>query len=169
MIDDIRFCVRCGQPVEYRQTYGRLRPVCSACQHVHFLEPKVATGVLIEQAGQLLLIQRANEPERGKWSIPAGFVDRGEAPARAAEREALEETGLTVRVTHLFDVFAKGAGNDGADIFITYCAEVVSGTVTPGDDAANAQFFGPTAWPELAFTSTKYILERWQNSAKITP
>ena len=95
------FCLRCGHALEERQADGALRPVCPQCGRVHFFDPKVAVGLVIERAGQLLLIRRRNAPGQGLWSIPAGFVDAGEDPARAAEREALEETGLTVRVTAL--------------------------------------------------------------------
>ena len=162
MADDIHYCPRCGQPVERRQVYGALRPVCPACGRVHFIDPKVAVGVLIEEAGRLLLIKRGNDPERGKWSVPAGFVDGGEDPARAAEREALEETGLRVHVIGLLDVYARVQVTEGADILIVYRAEVVGGQPFPGDDAATVGYFDPDDLPELAFDSTQQIVSRWR-------
>jgi len=54
----------------------------------------VAVAVLIERDGKVLLVRRANTPQKGMWTLPAGFVDAGEDPAQAAERECLEETGL---------------------------------------------------------------------------
>ena len=159
---DIHYCTRCGHTVEHREIYGRVRPVCPQCRRVHFIDPKVAAAVVIEREGKLLLIRRANDPERGKWAFPAGFVDGGENPARAAERESLEETGLTVRTTGVLDVFAREADNEGADILIVYRAEVTGGELQPGDDADRAVFFGPSEFPELAFPSTHQIVERWQ-------
>ncbi len=158
---DYNFCLRCGHPLELRQTQGALRPVCTQCGRVHFIDPKVAVGLVITRADQLLLIQRRNDPERGKWSVPAGFVDAGEDPARAAEREALEETGLQTAVTGLLDVYAKVQSTEGADILIVYTARVVGGQLQPGDDAAQADYFSPTNLPELAFTSTEKIVARW--------
>ncbi len=158
---DYNFCLRCGHPLELRPTQGALRPVCTQCGRVHFIDPKVAVGLVITRADQLLLIQRRNDPERGKWSIPAGFVDAGEDPARAAEREALEETGLQTAVTGLLDVYAKVQSTEGADILIVYTARVVGGQLQPGDDAAQADYFSPTNLPELAFTSTEKIVARW--------
>lgn len=160
---DIKFCVRCGRPVEYRRAEGAVRPVCPACGRIHFLDPKVAVAVIVERGETVLLIRRRGEPERGKWSMPAGFVDAGEDPARAAEREAEEETGLRVRVTALLDVIAKTEAMEGADILIVYRAEAVGGALAPGDDAAEAGFFAPSDLPaELAFASTRRVLSRWR-------
>jgi ADP-ribose pyrophosphatase YjhB (NUDIX family) len=160
---EIKFCPQCGNAVERRQAYGAERPVCPQCGRVHFADPKVAVGLVITRAGQLLLVRRGNDPEKGKWSVPAGFVDAGEDPARAAEREALEETGLQVRITGLLDVHGRQGDTEGADILIVYRAEVVGGTLRPGDDAAEAGYFSPEALPELAFASTRRVVERWQN------
>ncbi len=162
MPDDINFCPRCGHALERRQVYGALRPVCPSCGRIHFIDPKVAVGVLIEEGGRLLLVKRGNDPERGRWSVPAGFVDAGEDPAHAAEREVLEETGLQVRVTGLLDVFSRGQGSEGADIFIAYRAQAIGGPLSPGDDAEAAGYFGPDELPELAFESTQQIVSRWR-------
>lgn len=159
----IKFCVRCGQAMEYRPKEGRLRPICPTCKFVHFIDPKVAVAVLVEQNGQLLMIRRKGQPERGKWSFPAGFMDAGEDPARAAEREALEETGLQVRATALFDVFPKFGPNEGADVLIVYRAEIAGGTLAAGDDAEQVAFFSPESVPtELAFISTEAVLAQWR-------
>jgi 8-oxo-dGTP diphosphatase len=168
MAEDIHFCPRCGHPLEQRAVYGALRPVCPSCGRIHFIDPKVAVGVLIQDAGRLLLIKRGNDPERGKWSVPAGFVDGGEDPARAAEREALEETGLVVRVTGLLDVYARARAIDGADILIVYLAQVIGGELTPGDDAEAAGYFDLDALPELAFDSTARIIARWRSAGTPT-
>src|SRR5260221_9304954 len=162
MADDINFCPRCGHGLERRQLYGALRPVCPSCGRIHFFDPKVAVGVLIQDAGRLLLVKRGFDPERGKWSVPAGFVDAGEDPARAAEREVLEETGLQVRVTGLLDVYARARVTEGADILIVYQAQVAGGQLTPGDDAEAVGYFDPNDLPELAFDSTGQIVARWR-------
>lgn len=141
--------------------FGKPRPVCSGCGHIHFQDPKVAAAALVIQDNQVLLARRANEPSRGLWTLPAGFVDAGEDPAKAAQRECLEETGLTVRVHQLVDVIAGREHPAGADIVIVYLAEVIEGELQPGDDADQAQFFPAGNLPPLAFKATHKALDHW--------
>src|SRR6185503_2744695 len=117
-----------------------------------------AVGLLIEAGRRLLLVRRSQDPQQGKWSIPAGFMDRGEDPLRAAQREALEETGLDVQITGLQDIYPASADGGGADMLIVYTAAVTSGELRPGDDAAQAGYFPDEALPELAFASTRAII-----------
>jgi ADP-ribose pyrophosphatase YjhB (NUDIX family) len=140
------------------------RRACPACNHIHFTDPKVGVGVLVSQEGKILLIKRAMLPERGKWSIPAGYLDYGEDPEKTAVREVLEETNLQVEIAGLLDVYynREALEQGGASIFILYRARLVDGQLRPGDDAEAAGFFGPDELPELAFASTKDAIDRWQ-------
>jgi len=106
----------------------------------------------------VLLVRRAMEPYRGLWTLPAGFVNAGEDPARAAERECLEETGLSVRVMRVLDVIAGKEHERGADFVIAYQGEVVSGTLSPGDDADAVDWYKHENLPPLAFRATQKIL-----------
>lgn len=155
----IKFCPRCGTPVKRQELFGKVRPICPGCEWIHFNDPKVAAAVLIEQGGRVLLVRRTNEPYRGLWTLPAGFVDAGEDPARAAERECLEETGLTVRVKRVLDVIPGREHERGADFIIAYQGEVISGTLLPGDDADAADWFARGHLPPIAFSATLKILK----------
>jgi ADP-ribose pyrophosphatase YjhB (NUDIX family) len=158
----VRFCAACGHAVEDRVTFGRTRPVCPRCGWIHFEDPKVAAGVLVEQDGRVLLVRRSIEPQQGKWTLPAGFVDAGEDPRRAAEREALEETGLEVETIGVFDVYSGREHPGGADIVLVFTARPMRGDLRPGDDADGAAFFGPDELPELAFDATRRSLDAWR-------
>ena len=138
--------------------FGAKRPVCKQCGWIYFADPKVAVEVLVEDNQKVLLVRRGNEPQRGLWSVPGGFVDAWEDPARAAERECLEETGLTVKSTTLLDVIAGREHPDGADIVIAYRAEITGGQLIAGDDAMEARFFSRDQLPPLAFKATQKIL-----------
>lgn len=149
-----RFCIRCGSGLENHQIMGEQRPACPSCGWVYYADPKVAACILVRLDGKILLVQRGNEPKRGCWTLPAGFVNAGEDPAQAAERECLEETGLQVRVTRLQELIAGREHPRGADIILVYQAEVTGGELRPGDDADQASFFGMDELPDLAFRAT---------------
>ena len=62
---------------------------------------KKVTFCLVENdEGKILMVQRGYGRKKGKWSLPGGFVDRGESRKRAAYRETREETGIIVEITH---------------------------------------------------------------------
>jgi ADP-ribose pyrophosphatase YjhB (NUDIX family) len=161
--NQINFCPRCGTPVTLQERFGKLHPVCPQCEWIHFEDPKVAAAVLVEQEGRVLLVRRVNEPQRGLWTLPAGFIDAGEDPARAAERECLEETSLSVRVTRVLDVIAGREHERGADFVIVYRAEILGGTLSPNDDADAVEWFEYNKLPPLAFTATQKVLADRKN------
>lgn len=161
--DVINFCPRCGAAVVQAERFGKLRPICPACGWIYFADPKVAVAVLIERDRQVLLARRANDPQRGLWTLPAGFVDAGEDPVQAAERECLEETGLQVRIVKLLDVLAGQEHPRGAHIVIFYRAEIVSGDLQPADDVDRVAFFPVDHLPPLAFSTTRKILQISKN------
>lgn len=156
----INFCPRCGTQVEHKDKFGMVRPVCPQCRYIHFQDPKVAAAVLVEDGSRVLLVRRANEPFRGLWTLPAGFVNGGEDPAEAAARECWEETGLSVRVKRVVDVISGREHERGADFIIVYVAEVLSGDLAPADDADAAEWFERVNLPPLAFDATKKVLSK---------
>jgi ADP-ribose pyrophosphatase YjhB (NUDIX family) len=158
----IKFCTQCGHAMEERFAVGRVRPVCPACGQVHFIDPKVAAVVLIEQDGKVLLTRRAQNPQKGFWVPPGGFVDYDEDPRQAAARECEEETGLKVEIVDLVDVISSVGQVGAASIVIFYRGRVVGGQLKAADDAEQVAFFGPDALPELAFEPTKIVLGRWR-------
>lgn len=154
----VLFCPRCGTKVNHEEKFGKVRPVCPQCRYIHFQDPKVAAAVLIEQASRVLLVRRANEPQRGLWSLPAGFINSGEDPAEAAARECLEETGLIVKIKNVLDVIAGREHERGVDFIIVYSAEVISGEMSPADDADAVEWFDKNNLPPLAFKATQKVL-----------
>lgn len=161
----IKYCIQCGTLFERRFVYGAERPVCPRCGHIHFMDPKVAVAAVVEHDDRILLILRKGNPEAGKWSLPAGFMDAGEDPRRAAEREAFEETGLQVRATTLWDLFPRSEPTEGADLLLAFRADVIGGTLRPGDDAADARFFARDEVPaSIAFSSARAIVDRWRSA-----
>lgn len=140
------------------------RRACSQCSYIHFTDPKVGVGVFVVKNGQVLLIRRTMNPEIGKWSIPAGYIDHGEDPKAVAIRETKEETNLTVEIEDLIEVYHNPAEQGGATIFILYQARLLGGTPKAGDDADAVGFFSPDNLPEIAFQSTWDVIHRYFKS-----
>ncbi len=158
--EEIAFCPLCGNALNTQLNFDKPRRTCIECGYVHYTDPKVGVGVLVVEDQKVLLVRRAMNPERGKWSIPAGFLDRGEDPKETAVREALEETGLEVVIEELVDVFYNPPRQGGASIFILYRANLVGGTAKAGDDADAVGFFARENLPELAFASTRAAIRQ---------
>jgi ADP-ribose pyrophosphatase YjhB (NUDIX family) len=110
--------------------------------------------VLVVDGGKILLVRRTMDPERGKWSLPSGYLDHGEDPKETAVRETLEETNLRVAIDGLLDVYQNPPAQGGASIFILYRARLLGGEARAGDDVDAVGFFSPDDLPELAFAST---------------
>lgn len=161
---ELNYCPSCGHALENRVAFGRVRRFCPACDEIVFREHKVAAGVLVERAGQVLLVRRRMNPGQGLWTLPAGFVDFDEDPAEAAVRECREETGLEVEIAGLLDVAAGREHEGGADIVIVYYARLVGGKEQPADDADQVAFFAPDKLPPLAFQATQVVIDKWQDS-----
>jgi ADP-ribose pyrophosphatase YjhB (NUDIX family) len=153
------FCVSCGARLEGREAFGKERLVCPNCGHVHFEDPKVAVGVVVEMDGGILLARRNHEPQIGRWSFPSGFVDAGEVLEEAAAREVQEETGVEVAVDRLLGVYSS-AGN--RTVFVAYAGHAVGGRLECGDECFEVAVFPPDRLPELAFPHDGAILQAWR-------
>lgn len=106
-------------------------------------------GVVHDADGRLLMILRATEPGRGKWSIPGGRVQPGETDADAVRRELVEETGLVVEVGRLLGSVRRPAPGGAVFDIHDYSARVIDGAIRPGDDAAEARWVTAAEYAEL--------------------
>lgn len=158
-----RFCPVCAAPFESRllKAGEPERLVCTGCGFIFYLDPKLAVGTIIrDERGRIVLVRRAIEPGYGKWVFPGGYVDRGEEVIAAAIREALEETGLRIRIDELLDIYSY-AGR--IPVIVVYTATMTGGSLACDDEGLEAKLFEPAdiPWHDLAFRSTREALERY--------
>ncbi len=161
-VGSIRFCARCATPLEMLPiSYDNNREhlACPACHYVVWEDPKVAALTVVPWQGGVLLGLRNQNPGKGRWSFPSGFVDRGEPVEEAARRETREETGLEVDIMGLIGVYSA-PGN--AVIVIAYAGEPTGGELRAGDDLSELRAYAPDALPELAFAHDDDIIRDWQ-------
>jgi ADP-ribose pyrophosphatase YjhB (NUDIX family) len=161
------YCPQCATPLTQRQVYGHLRAVCPGCGFIHFQDPKVAVIGLVTCGAKVLLIQRAIDPAKGQWALPGGYMDAGEMPTIALQRELHEEVALGVKVLRLLEIFPMVVGNQASQgIVLAYHAEPVDSqqtALTCDTELRAAGWFSADALPaDLAFESTHVLLARWQ-------
>ncbi len=108
--------------------------------------------------GKLLLIQRGQDPFKGSYALPGGFVEYGERVEEAVEREVKEETGLDAEVRELVGVYsAPDRDPRGHMVSVVFYLNYLGGQPKAGDDAALVKFFEPDKLPELAFDHSRII------------
>ena len=88
----LNFCTECAQPLRQENA---TKYICSN-GHIFWNNAKAAVGVVLLKGDQVLLSKRGQEPKKGKYDLPGGFVDHDENAYDCARRELKEETGLDV-------------------------------------------------------------------------
>jgi len=117
-----------------------------------YKSPKLTVDGVVVKDKKILLIKRKNQPFKGKWALPGGFVEYGEKTEDAVVREVFEETGLKTKVIHLVGVYSDpGRDPRGHIVSVVYILEICDGKVKSGDDACEVMFFDLNQLPELSF------------------
>ena len=149
-----RFCPVCGGNLGHLTLKAQepQRLVCSQCDYIFYLDPKVVACSIVEMNGGIVLLKRDIDPQRGKWVLPGGYVDRGEQVSAAAIRETEEECGLRTRIKRLLGVYSY----PGRAAVVVYVAEFLSGDLVAADESQEAELYlkEDLPWEELAFQST---------------
>lgn len=119
--------------------------------------PTLAVDVVILHEGGFVLVKRKREPFKGLWAIPGGVVEYGESVEQAAVREALEETGLAVRLVDLVGVYSEpGRDPRGHFVSVAFLAEAVGGALRASGDAEEVAVFRE-APSSMAFDHSKIL------------
>jgi ADP-ribose pyrophosphatase YjhB (NUDIX family) len=99
----MKYCSQCGTKIfrRYITNEQRERYMCAACGVIHYQNPRVIVSCTVCWHDKILLCRRSQEPARGQWTIPSGFLECGEALEEGAARETFEETGVLIDPTDL--------------------------------------------------------------------
>jgi len=119
--------------------------------------PRVGVGGVVVQDGAILMVERGRPPRAGQWAIPGGKLHWGELLEEAVAREVQEETGLSVEVGELIWT-GQTIGPDWHFILLDFEATVIGGSLSAGDDAADAAWVPLDEVEELLLTSSMHEL-----------
>jgi ADP-ribose pyrophosphatase YjhB (NUDIX family) len=163
----MKFCSNCGNQVTQQIPDGdnRLRFVCDRCNTVHYQNPLVIVGVLPEYKQQILLCKRAIEPQKGRWTLPAGFLENDESTLDGALRECLEEANAEVSSPELYALYDIPYINQ---VYIFYRAQLFSKNFGPSPESTEVTLFSEDniPWDQLAFPVVTAVLKRFLSDRK---
>lgn len=126
--------------------------------------PTPTVDIIIEMRDRpfypIVLIERLNPPHG--WAIPGGFVDYGESVEAAAQREALEETGLAVELIEQFQVYSDPGRDPRQHTMSVVFIATASGEPEAQDDAKSLKLFSPWEVPQnLCFDHDRILKDYW--------
>jgi len=157
-----RYCPHCttelARGVPTGDTHERLH--CTGCGYIHYINPKIIAGCIIERDGKYLLCQRAIPPRPGTWTLPAGFMEAGETTEQAALREVWEESGVRADIVSPYSIFSVPKISE---VYIIFRAIVTEETGQYGPETLAYKFFEPDEipWDEIYYPVIRQILERY--------
>jgi ADP-ribose/FAD diphosphatase len=154
------FCPSCGGPIEQQIPEGEheLRAVCTLCHRIHYQNPKMVVGCLVEHDNKVLLCRRSIQPSYGLWTLPAGYMELGESAAEGAARETWEEAQAKVEVVAHFahlDIPVIGQS------YIIFRARLKEPSFSPGAESLECALFALDEIPfdSIAFSSISVALK----------
>ncbi|WP_407655353.1 NUDIX hydrolase [Aureispira anguillae] len=159
----MNFCSNCGHaPLTYKQPVGdyQQRYVCDNCGVIHYQNPKIICGCLAFYEGKILLGKRDIEPRKGKWNLPAGFMENNETVKEGAAREVWEEVQARVKIKQLHTIYNLMHVNQ---VYFLFVAELVEPVFAAGDETSDVRLFDldEIPWEELAFHSNAFALKQY--------
>ena len=136
----------------------RQRAVCPQCQTIHYENPLNVVGTIPVLGEAVLLCKRNIEPRKGKWTLPAGFMELGETLAEGAARETTEEAGAQFEMQGLFSVLNVARVGQ---VHFFFRAQLTSDQFAPGHETMEARLFAEheIPWDDLAFRTVKETLK----------
>lgn len=143
------------------------RIVCSECGNVFYENPLPGVAVVIRNVkGHVLLCKRKKGKFRaGFWCLPCGFIEKDETYLATAYREVYEETGLTICVESIINVFTNFFIDSRPTLVIALLAKYVAGEILPGDDVDMSEWIDAKTMltDKMAFAADVSIISDYVN------
>jgi ADP-ribose pyrophosphatase YjhB (NUDIX family) len=158
----MKFCSNCGAPVTRKVPPGDSLPryVCDACNTIHYQNPRMVVGCIVEWDDRILLCRRAIEPRYGLWTVPAGYMENGETMHQGAIRETLEEATARVDLGPLYAIYNIPHINQ---VYILFRARLLDLDFRAGAETLDVNLFAERdiPWDQLAFATVRNTLTHY--------
>lgn len=155
----MNFCSNCGHKTAEKIPLGdhQVRRVCTQCNTIHYVNPKVICGALALWEDKVLLCRRAIEPRYGLWTLPAGYMELFETMEQGAARETREEAEAEVNIQQLYCMYNIPRIGQ---IYVLFKSELVGGEFGAGEETIESRLFSEDEipWNDLAFPSVERTL-----------
>jgi ADP-ribose pyrophosphatase YjhB (NUDIX family) len=163
----MKFCSQCGAPVALRIPEGDTlaRFVCDGCHTIHYQNPRMVVGCIVEWEDKVLLCRRAIEPRYGLWTVPAGYMENGETTTQGALRETLEEANARVEIGPLYALYNIPHINQ---VYILFRAQLLDLGFHAGAETLEARLCAESEipWDQLAFATVRNTLTHYYNDRR---
>ncbi|MEK3886750.1 NUDIX domain-containing protein [Bacillus sp. FSL K6-3431] len=136
---EANYCLSCGHPMEIRNIGGENRKACTNCPFVFWGDYSIGVGALVIKDEKLLLVRRAQNPGKGLWTNPGGFIEQHEPIENCIIREVLEETGIISKVNGI--IALRDQPRDTHNVYIVFSMEYVEGYPHPDNEEVDGAGF----------------------------
>jgi len=140
---------------------------CKECAYDLYLNPVPCNGVIIEnEKGEILLVKRKYNPQKGFWDVPGGFARRRESFEESVKREVKEELGVEVEVGKIVGIYTDDYLYQGV-VNVTFCVmaagKITGGTLIAADDVEEWRYFKKEeiAGLDIAFAGMRKAIEEY--------
>lgn len=136
----VNFCMKCGSKICIREIDGVDRHACSSCEFVFWGDYSIGVGGLVIKDHKVLLVKRAQNPGKGYWTNPGGYIEQLESIEETVVREVKEETGITAKVNRI--VALRDLPRQVHNVYIAFAMDYVEGAPIPdGIESDEAGFY----------------------------
>ena len=158
----MNFCTQCGSKVTLQVPAmdDRQRFVCDDCHTIHYENPKMVVGTIPVLGNAILLCRRAIQPRRGKWTLPAGWLENGETVTACARRETQEEAWAEVDDLQPYVLANLPFINQ---VYFFLRARLLNTDFHAGTESLEVKLFTPD---ELAFSAVHETLRLFSDDVK---
>jgi ADP-ribose pyrophosphatase YjhB (NUDIX family) len=137
---EVNFCTACGSAMETRDIDGTLRRACTSCSFVHWGNYSIGVGALVLKDEKILLVRRAQEPGKGYWTNPGGYIEQTEFIHDTVRREVMEEAGVDAVVRSVVAIRDQPLAIH--NVYVAFAMDYIGGEPVPdGFEVDAAGFF----------------------------